>query len=307
MLPLLWVTLGVGFMLGHWEAGIDLRGLRALGWALLAWTALHFGTMWLNAARDQDEGPVAFGQAVPVPDNAALVGILALVLCGMLALPGGPVLAGCAAAAALLSLAYSHPKIALKAHPVGGPVINMLGYGLLTPLAGMAAGGAGVSPRTVLVLMVMALGMGGLSFAAQAFQADEDRGRGDRTLVATHGPAATLSAARWLLNGAAVLALAGALAGWFPLACLVGVPLFIGIDRYMRQWAAAAGGGTPAHARRLVRRLLVLIGVLVVAAVVEHGWGLFHDQPPAGQNTRVVPEPWFVLPTKLGAWAGDPT
>ena len=295
MLPLLWMAVFFGFMLGHWEAGVHFRGGPAFAVGMLAWTFLHLGTMWLNAARDQDEGPVMFGATAAVPPHATAVGYAALALCVLLALSQGPVIGGCAGAAALLSVLYSHPAIALKAHPLGGPAINMLGYGLLTPVAGLAAARGGVSARTLWVLAVTMLAMGSLTFAAQAFQQEEDRARGDRTLVATHGPRAAVTAARICIGLANALAFGGALLGWFPLACLVSLPLALHVDRYLARWAQVPGGGTPAHATGLLRRLLFLLGLTVTAAIVEHVYDLLQGELPAGLNTTVVPEVWFTL------------
>ena len=56
-----------------------LHFVSALALVLLAWVALHAGTLWLNAALDRDEGEVLWGRAVPVPANAALGGYAALV------------------------------------------------------------------------------------------------------------------------------------------------------------------------------------------------------------------------------------
>ena len=295
MLPLVWLSVFFGYMLGHWEAGVHLRGLVELGWVLLGWTCLHIGTMWLNAARDQDTGPVAFGEATAVPAKAASGAYLALAGTLAAALPAGPVVVGCALGTVALSLLYSHPATAWKGHPLGGPVVNILGYGILTPLAGLAAARGGVGVRTLSVFVMTSLAMAGLYFSAQAFQADEDRSRGDRTLVATHGPKTALSATRATLGLACTLAVAGMLAGWFPLTCLVGLPLVWHVDRHLVAWADKPGGGSPSDAKTLVRRLLALLIVLVVAAVAQHIWDLLQGELPAGLNTRVVPEPWFQL------------
>lgn len=298
MLPMLWLAVFFGFMLSHWEDGAPLHGVGRLALALGAWTLLHAGTMWLNAHRDQDTGPVAFGTAVAVPENADRVGILALGGCVLLAGLDGRALGAVALAAALLSLAYSHPGAAWKAHPIGGPAVNMLGYGLLTPLAGLVVAGAGIGPRTLWVLGVLVLAMGGLAFAAQAFQGEEDRARGDRTLVATHGPRAAVLAARALLDAAALMALVGAAWGWFPLACLVGLPVMVAVDRFLVRWARHPDGGGPGHARRLVRMLVGMLLVMVVGAIGAHVSGLVAGAPPAGRNTRVVPEMWGRLPAR---------
>jgi 1,4-dihydroxy-2-naphthoate octaprenyltransferase len=296
MLPLMWMAVFFGFMVGHWESGVHFRGGPAFALALLAWTTGHAGTMWLNAARDRDDGPVAFGRAVRVPAHTARFGYGALALTLVFAAPAGPVVLGCAALTVVLSILYSHPATAWKGHPIGGPVVNIVGYGILTPLAGLAASNGTVSIRTVAIFVIMALCIGGLYFAAQAFQQEEDQSRGDRTLVATHGPQVVLTATRTCFMAAGTVALTGTLLGWFPRSCLVGLPLVWHVDRHLVHWRAQPGGGSPADAKQLVRRLLLLLFVLVTAAVVEYVWDQLHGAPPAGLNTAVVPQPWFALP-----------
>ncbi len=296
MLPWLWGALLFGYGLGHWEAGAPLTGPAALGLALLSWTALHAGTMWLNAARDRDEGPLLFGEAAPVPPVARAAGAAALVACLLPAAAAGPTIALCAAANALLAALYSKPRGAWKAHPVLGPLVNMLGYGVFTPLAGIAAAGGQLSARSLLLLGLDALAMGGLAFAAQAFQADEDRRRGDRTLVAARGPAAALGAARALIGLAGLGAMAGAAAGWFPTVCLLGLPLVLWVDRAFARWAAAPEAPAPAAAEGLLRRLAGMTGAVIVVAFADHLIVSALGGPPAGLATRVVPPPLIPLP-----------
>ncbi len=295
MLPLIWLAVSFGFMVAHWEAGEHLRGLRPLGFALAAWSLGHIGTMWLNAARDQDQGPVAFGRSVSVPPYTAKLGFLALFLTIAIAIPAGPIIAVCAACLALLSVLYSHPRTAWKGHPVGGPFINVFGYGLITPFAGLTAGHGMVSVRTVWIFLLLALSMAGLFFAAQAFQQEEDRGRGDRTLVATHGPGTVLFATRACFGAVALLATIGTIIGWYPRACLWALPLVFWIDRHLLRWRADPTGGSPAHTKTLLRRLIVLLAAIVLAATTEHLADMLRGEQPAGRNTAQVPVPWFVL------------
>ena len=295
MLPLVWLALLFGYMVGHWEAGIDLQGIDRLAVAVVAWTALHAGTLWLNAARDRDEGPVLFGRSVRVPPGIVPAGYIALLVCVGFSLIVGGYMTAFALLAVLLSVGYSHPAVAWKGHPIGGPAVNMLGYGVLTPLAGLVAAMGGVGLRTLVFLLITLLAMGALTFAAQAFQQDEDRARGDRTLVATHGPRGAILGTRILLGSALVLTFAGCVWGLFPRICLVGMPWAWESDRYLGRWANEPNGGTPAHARGLIRRMLVLMVVLVVAAVSDYVWGQLHGTMPAGMSTAVVPSPWFVF------------
>lgn len=291
MLPWLGCALFLGTGFAHWEHGLHLQPpvVWALGWVAAAWTALHVGTMWLNAARDRDDGPVLFGRAAPVPEGLSWGGAAALVLCVALAVPAGAGIAGCALLAVILSVLYSHPATAWKAHPLGGPVVNMVGYGVLTPLAGHLVV-APVMPRGVLVLVASALGMGGLSFAAQAFQGDEDAARGDRTLVVTHGPRVAVLAARGLVLAAAGLALGAAAAGWLPRALLLGLPGVWWVDRGFARWAARAETAGPEAAQSQLLRLLWVVVGLVVLATIDYVVGqVVWGRPPAGLGTVVVP------------------
>ena len=295
MLPFVWLVVFFGYMVGLWEDGVHPRGLPTLARLLLSWTLLHTGTMWLNAARDRDAGPVAFGQAVRVPPGTDRLGMVALLLSLVPVLFCGPTIAVCAGTSVLLSLLYSHPSTAWKGHPIGGPTVNILGYGILSPLAGIAASRGGLSGRTLLLLSITASAVAGLYFAAQAFQEAEDRARGDRTLVATHGPVAVLRASSVCFGIAGLLAIGGTLGGWFPLPCLLALPLAGRVARHLRKWSATPGGGSPADVQVLLRRLLHLLALLVCVAFAEHIWDLLHGELPAGRNTRVVPEAWIRL------------
>ena len=295
MLPLVWLAIFFGYMVALWEAGAHLRGVSTLLYTLLAWTFGHIGTMWLNAARDQDRGPVAFGRTVGVPPHTALCGLAAIGATVICAVPAGPVITTCALGICGLSLLYNHPQAAWKGHPVGGPLVNIIGYGFLTPLAGLVAGHGMVGPRTVALFTIMGLSTASLYFGAQAFQQDEDQSRRDRTLVATHGPVTVLRVARTCLRVAGMLALAGTVFGWFPRACLVAAPLAWWVDRHLVRWQTQPGGGSPADVRTFLFRLLSLLLVLVLAAMTEHIGDMLHGERPAGRNTAVVPPAWFVL------------
>ncbi len=285
MLPWLWLLVAAGFGYGHWEVATDLLDPRPFGWVLLAWTLLHVGTMWLNAWRDQDQGPVAFGEATPAPPWLGGLALLPLAGCVAATWPLGGLPLAAAAGSVLLSLLYSNPWWAWKAHPVGGPLVNALGYGVLTPLASSTAMGMPLSPRSITSFGLMGLAMMGLAFAAQAFQQDEDEGRGDRTLVATHGPPTTLLVARICLACAAVGALALAVLGWYPRACLAGLPLTLWVDDHMATWAAKPQGGGPEDARTLLLRLAATAGVLVLAAVCTYLVQWWFNWPLAGMGT----------------------
>lgn len=292
MLPWLLLLVAAGFGFAHWDHALDLqrRGeLRALAAVLVAWTLLHVGTMWRNAARDRDEGPVLFGVAAPPPPGLARAADAVLVLAVGVGLLAPPTAAVALAACAALAVLYSHPRTAWKGHPVLGPAVNVLGYGVCTPLAGWAAAGVAPTPRLPLVLVCTASAMAGLTFVAQVFQGDEDGARGDRTLVVTHGPAACVRAARIGFAVAGGIVFAQAAAGWLPRVLLLAVPVGLGLSAQLGRWARAPLVGGPAQARRafgwLVGLGLALVG-LALADLLLASWA---GGPVSGLATAVVP------------------
>lgn len=276
--------LGYGF--AHWDAALPLTAPGGALALAAAWCLLHAGTLWLNAARDRDTGPVLLGRAVPVPRAAAPAGALALAAAPALAAIAGPGPAGCAAAAAALGVLYSAGKRPWKAHPWLGPATNALGYGVLTPLAGAWAV-APPEPRVLGFAASTALGTLGLAFLAQSFQAAEDRARGDRTLVATHGPAACHRAGATALRAAFALLLLGAALGCVPRLVLLSALAWVPVERTLRDWATRPD--SPAPAARLVRRLLLPTAAAVALALLDHLHAMHSGAPLAGLGTALVP------------------
>ncbi len=283
---LLWGLLrpqGLGFVLllpwfgygfGHWSWGLDLREGQAFLTLLAAWACLHAGTMWLNAGLDRDQGEVLWGKALPVPDAIERFAALALVAAPSLAWFAGPAPFLCAAACSLLAVLYSSPHTAWKAHPVGGPLVNVLGYGVLSPLAGWWLVGVEPGPRTGIVFTAMAALTLGIYFAAQAFQQREDAARGYRTLVVTHGPAATLLAARLLFGAGFGALFALTAAGWLPRPCLVALPFALYVDHGFGAWRRDVLGdptcATEVRARGLSGALLLTALMFVLGAYAAY-------------------------------------
>ncbi len=292
MLPWLWLLLCVGIAYGYWERAANVDSFLDFPLVFGAWGLLHAGTLWLNAARDRDEGEVLFGGDQPVPERLNLWAYGALALAALLAGLAGLWIGLACLGCCVLAVLYSHPRIAWKAHPLGGPLINVVGYGLLTPAAGMATAHSPLNGRSVLTLAVIALTMLGLTFAAQAWQEDEDKGRGDRTLVATHGPRVTLWAARLLIDAASALAMGAAAYGWFPRSMLAALPGLIAVDLYFWRWLRQPGGGDAHWAKRLVRGMAFVAAIAVVASLVEYGMDWRRLKPFAGRGTARVPQNW---------------
>jgi 4-hydroxybenzoate polyprenyltransferase len=167
---------------------------------------INGGTLALNSAFDRDEGDVAYLRRPPPPPRGlALFGLLlmAAALLVALTLPDRFFLA--AAICAVLSVAYSVPPLRLKAVAGFDWVINMAGFGFLTPYAGWALTGREVAGPGLGVLIAFAFLFGALYPLTQLYQVDEDSRRGDRTLAVRLGIGRSLVVAL----AAAVLAFAG--------------------------------------------------------------------------------------------------
>ncbi len=280
----------VGFGYALWERGSTVAPhvvAPELGLLAAAWVVGHAGAMWLNAHLDRDHGPVLLGRAVPVPRSAPLAGYLALAASSALAWPLGPPTFACALACAVLSVLYSHPRVALKGRPIGGPLVNGGGYGTLSPIAGFFAAEGVPTWRSAASLALAVLFILGTYFAAQAFQSDEDRQRGYRTLVVTHGPGWTLAVAHACLRASVLGMLACALFGAYPRALLVTIPVWLLAERHLEAWrrtpSVDRGGG-------LVARLAGGVAATIAAAYADHFWLLAQGRLGGGCGTAIVPQ-----------------
>jgi 4-hydroxybenzoate polyprenyltransferase len=293
-----------GWAWAHWDRALMLRRGEAFLWVVLAWMALHAGTMWLNALLDRDEGEVLMGRAVPPPPLARPAGYAALAMCVPLAAMGSVASGFAAAFCALLAVGYSHPGVAWKGRPLAGPAVNVLGYGLASPFAGWAAADVPANPRTLVCWGLFAVGILGPYFAAQAFQRREDAERGYRTFVVVYGPERTLHACRvamWaVLGGGVVLALVG----WIPRICLVALPLAFWIDAFLRRWAKEPEGGSAEWALRYAKRVLVAALVLVGLCLGEYVRESYANEPVAGLGTPAghPPDRPRLPPMQLRVW-----
>lgn len=303
MAPYLWFLVLGGYGFAHWDRALTGRGGGTVLVVLLAWTLLHVGTMWLNAALDQDEGEVLWGESAPVPERTSLLGYVAVVGCVIIASFAGPVPAVCAGLAAGLAVLYSHPDVVWKGHPVGGPFVNAVGYGILSPVAGFAAAGVTPTWRSGAVLVIGVCGIMAAYYAAQGFQGDEDRARGYRTLVARRGKAAAVGAMRVYLWLGFACGLGLALIGWLPRWGLVLVPLFVWVERYASTWQHSRDD-TSRWAKGFATRLLVsaLIGLaLLVGLYVDDS---VHNRPVAGLGTAAghPPDRPLLPPHAMRRW-----
>jgi 4-hydroxybenzoate polyprenyltransferase len=214
------------------------------------------------------------------------VGYAALVGSVPLAAIGDPVAGAACATCVALAILYSHPRILLKGHPLGGPLVNIVGYGLLSPLAGWATVDVSPNLRTALVWGLGGAGIFGTYLAAQAFQGEEDRARGYRTLVATAGPQAVLRLARAAIALAMIGGLTLAVVGWLPRTCLFGVIGWWYVDRHLSVWAERKGGGSERDARIFALRMSGTLVLGILLAFVEYAADSFAHRPVAGLGTE---------------------
>jgi lycopene elongase/hydratase (dihydrobisanhydrobacterioruberin-forming) len=210
-------ALGYLFAVGIGGAAGEHLGRGLVG--LLLWVVcLNGGTLALNSAFDRDEGDIAYLRDPPPPPRRLALFSLGLMAVGQvaaLALP--PLFASLYAVCFLLSVLYSVPPFRLKSVAGADWLINMVGFGTLTPLAGWATTGRALDPEVGLVLLGFCPLFAALYPLTQLYQMEEDRQRGDRTLALMLGIRRSLDVALAATAAAFLLfALAGARSGWRP-------------------------------------------------------------------------------------------
>jgi 4-hydroxybenzoate polyprenyltransferase len=215
--PIVAAHASVGVILG-------LAGGPAVGaaWraplALFAWAVLlNGGTLALNSAFDKDTDDIGYLDSPPPPPARLAPFGAALMAAGSIVSLGVSQLFALAYGAAfLMSLAYSCPPLRLKARPGLDLLINTLGYGALSVLAGWGAVRGGAPPFILFIAAGFAALFACMYPLTQVYQYDDDRAKGDRTFTVLLGPArAVRCAAAALLGAFALFAAAG---GFRPLA-----------------------------------------------------------------------------------------
>src|SRR5207253_4160910 len=157
----------------------------------------------------RDEGDIGYLNTPPPLPRYLLHVSLTLLIAGQLlafTLPAGFQIAY--AICFVLSILYSVPPFRFKAVAGVDWVINMWGFGTLTPFAAWAATGRPLDAGHALVLLGFCPLFAGLYPLTQLYQMEEDRRRGDRTLALLLGLRASLGVA----IGCATLAIG--LFGW---------------------------------------------------------------------------------------------
>jgi 4-hydroxybenzoate polyprenyltransferase len=183
--PLEWPIMSAHFLLGNLVAsgwGLRLQPIL-LGWLVFV-ALMNGGTLAINSAFDQDEGDIGYLKAPPKPPEhllavSAVMLAASSVLGFLLPLPFALINLGCV----VMSLLYSVPPPRLKARAGWDLLINCVGFGLLTPLAGWALTGRPFSRSILLASVGFGFLFATLYPMTQIYQVAEDARRGDRTLV----------------------------------------------------------------------------------------------------------------------------
>jgi lycopene elongase/hydratase (dihydrobisanhydrobacterioruberin-forming) len=240
--PLEWPIMTAHFLLGTFlAAGLKAPGKAVvLGWFIFV-VLLNGGTLAINSAFDHDEGDIGYLKQPPKPPRFLLhVSALMLVASLLLGLLLPPVFAWSNAICVVMAVLYSVPPVRLKARAGWDLVINCVGFGLLTPLAGWGLTGTPLSTAFVHVTIGFAFLFGALYPMTQIYQIEEDRARGDRTLVIRLGESLSLWLALVLAIGAHLWFVSGVLkTGQSALPLLLSLAAWLGVLLpWLRRWRA---------------------------------------------------------------------
>lgn len=161
----------------------SLTGRAALGCAVWA-VCLNGGTLAFNSAIDKDDGDVGFlNNPPPLPAHLGTFGFVLMLLGAIAGYFLGAAYLVSYMLCVFLSWLYSAPPARLKARGGWDVVINMIGYGALTLLAGWFS----VDPAPTPIAWHASAGFAFL-FAVvypmtQFYQREEDQRKGARTLA----------------------------------------------------------------------------------------------------------------------------
>jgi lycopene elongase/hydratase (dihydrobisanhydrobacterioruberin-forming) len=217
--PIMAAHTALGYLLavGIADAAGAHLGRALLG--LLLWVVcLNGGTLAFNSAFDRDQGDIAYLRDPPPPPRRLALFSLGLMTVGQVAALALPPLFGVLYGVCFaLSVLYSMPPFRLKAVAGADWLINMVGFGTLTPMAGWATTGRPVDAVAGTVLLGFCPLFAALYPLTQLYQLEEDARRGDRTLALMLGTGRSLGVALAATGAAFLLfAWAGTRSAWSP-------------------------------------------------------------------------------------------
>ncbi|HEX7119716.1 MAG TPA: UbiA family prenyltransferase [Longimicrobiales bacterium] len=240
--PIMAAHTALGLLLATgWNAAALAATWRDAAFGIALWVlALNGGTLALNSAFDDDDGDIGYLDAPPKPPRHLAAFAFGLMAIGqLLALRLPPLFAAAYAVCFVMSILYSVPPFRWKAVAGADWIINMWGFGTLTPLAGWAVAGRPLEPWAAIVLLGFCPLFAALYPLTQLYQFEEDRSRGDRTLALVLGMRRSLAiaiactaAAFLLFAAAAVLTPTPAPRRWPALALAAGAWLAVLIPWY---------------------------------------------------------------------------
>ena len=276
--PIMAAHTALGFMLAvGMAASVGPSWRVQLAVALGLWVVcLNGGTLAINSAFDRDSGDIGYLDAPPPVPRGLLwfgLGLMALGQVGALLLSSGFAVAYAICFA--LSVLYSVPPLRFKAVAGVDWIINMVGFGSLTPYAGWAATGLPLTPVGALVLFAFCPLFAALYPLTQLYQFDEDRARGDRTLALMLGMRASLSVAIAASGVAfACFAVAATLARVPTGRAIPLVAAGLGWLALLTRWRARSASMSPQDHKRGMYAALAAWGVTDVAVLVAFApWG----------------------------------
>ena len=266
--PLEWPIMTAHFLLGVILAtGIEMN-LRStiLGWLTFV-ILLNGGTLAINSVFDQDKGDIGYLRQPPNPPkyllHTSIVMLIASLIIGF-QLPS--LFAWCNTICIVMSILYSVPPFRLKARAGWDLLINCLGFGLLTPLAGWGLAGKPMATTIICVTLGFALLFGTLYPLTQLYQIEEDRNRGDNTLIIVLGEAISLTLATALAITAHLLF------SWVAVRCgRSALPIIVSLTFWLMvlfPWLARWRQWTVAQSESGMYRALVAWAVTDIAVLI---------------------------------------
>ena len=268
--PIMAAHTALGYVLAVGVGGLAGAQLGAALFGLALWVVcLNGGTLALNSVFDKDEGDIGYLRVPPRVPPHLLAFSMGLMVAGQLAAFALPAAYRVAYLLCfVLSVLYSVPPFRFKAVAGVDWVINMWGFGALTPYATWAATGRPLDMGHALLLLAFCPLFAGLYPLTQLYQFEEDQRRGDRTLALILGMGLSLTVAIWCVLMAFLLFAAAAVALEVGSGATLLVPAFAAWVWVLVPWRRDYARWTPADHQRGMYRGLAAWAVTDVAVVL---------------------------------------
>ncbi len=263
MRPAEWPIMATHSMLGYVLAIGMADVLKAFSllpalWALFIWVIfLNGSALAINSVFDKDEGDIGYLKAPPKPPRHLFKFSLCLMVIGFvlaITLPRGFRVSY--AFCSVLSILYSVPPFRLKAVAGMDWIINMWGFGTISPYAIFAATGEPLDLISATVLIGFCPLFASLYPLTQLYQIEEDRRRGDRTLAIVLGIKKSLQVS--------------------------GITMLIAFACFLCAWYLKFNG----YLLYSVFSLMAILAVLTIWIITLYPWLRKHDQMSSSQHQK---------------------